>query len=44
LVQHSLEEAILALRMQRADEAERIGAGVLKANCKFRDMPPLIPG
>ncbi|MBN8974764.1 MAG: tetratricopeptide repeat protein [Rhizobiales bacterium] len=32
LVQHSLDEAILALRMQRADEAERIAAGVLKAN------------
>lgn len=32
LVQQSLEEAILALRMQRPDEAERIAAGVLKAN------------
>lgn len=32
LVQHSLEGAILALRMQRADEAERVAAGVLKAD------------
>lgn len=30
--QHALDSAILALRMQRPDEAERIAAGVLKAN------------
>ena len=30
-VQQSLEQAILALRMQRADEAERIAGGVLKS-------------
>jgi tetratricopeptide (TPR) repeat protein len=32
LVQQSLEGAILALRMQRADEAERVAAGLLKAD------------
>lgn len=32
LVQHSLEGALLALRMQRADEAERVAAGVLKSD------------
>lgn len=32
LVQHSLESAILALRMQRADEAERVAARILKAD------------
>lgn len=31
-VQHSLESALLALRMQRADEAERVAAGVLKSD------------
>ena len=30
--QQALDSAILALRMQRPDEAERIAAGVLKAN------------
>jgi tetratricopeptide (TPR) repeat protein len=32
LVQHSLEGAILALRMQRPDEAERVATAVLKAD------------